>query len=348
MEDFHDRWSRVRDRDSLRRRRSIWCIRFLAHNLGVPPERADRLTVLDLEFKDAELGASAARFSPRTGEAPQSAPLEIYWHAKPKADATHDFWVVGDGAAFVRKNPDYREPEVMDGIPESSGSLEYSWTDYSDVIIALLPRAHGVAAVGPPAQAKVFGDRLALLWHPPRDRDGRVRVEWTLRPVAPSLKDEERGVNRKYRAAYPKAPAAALALGGERAFLETQTTDGSKMMVVFNGPAHIGALGMTAQAHDVVNQTLPGIETEEDWARLVQELSQLRGALRHSSATADQDLIVGVIAGAEHAAQERNASAVADYLSRAGKWAFDTASGIGISLATDVMKAVLRAHGVAI
>jgi len=115
----------------------------MTHNLRVPPERADRLTVLDLEFKDTELVAAASRFSPRTGEAPHSAPLEVYWHAKPGADATRVFWVVGEGAAFVRKNADYREPEVMDGIPEASGSMEYSWTDYSDVIIVLLPRAYG-------------------------------------------------------------------------------------------------------------------------------------------------------------------------------------------------------------
>ena len=77
-------------------------------------------------------------------------------------------------------------------------------------------------------------------------------------PATPSLKDAERDVNRLYRAAYPTAPAAAHALGSERAFLETQKIDGSKMMVVFNAPAHVGALGIGAQAPNIVNSNSSG------------------------------------------------------------------------------------------
>jgi hypothetical protein len=227
----------------------------------------------------------------------------------------------------------------MRGSPERIGPMSYSWTDYSDVVIGLLPPNHGLKTVSPAPQAKVFGDRIAVLWHLMKDSQGRVRLEWTLEVLHKPLEDEERSLNQQYRDRYPDAPPTGLAESGERAFLETAMVGGTKMLVVFNAPTQVGALGIGAHALGVnLTQASLGLENATDWDQLVSQLGALRLAMRKLSQTADQDLAVGAVAGAEQAAKLKDPSSVADYLKRAGRWGLDTATQIGTTVAAEAIK----------
>jgi len=100
-----------------------------------------------------------------------------------------------------------------------------------------------------------------------------------------------------------------------------------------------GAVGPNSHAHDIVfNQSGQQFSDNIDLAKLAQELSVLRGELKKNATTPEQDLAVGAVASAEIEAQKGNGQKVMEYLFQAGKWAFDTATKIGITLAAEALK----------
>lgn len=104
----------------------------------------------------------------------------------------------------------------------------------------------------------------------------------------------------------------------------------------------VGAQGPGAHAHDMTfnqiwNQTSEKINLFE----LVSELSELRRKLKEEATKPEHDISIGAIAAAEKSAKEENGPKTLEYLSKAGKWALDIATKIGVSVATEALKAAV-------
>jgi hypothetical protein len=79
-----------------------------------------------------------------------------------------------------------------------------------------------------------------------------------------------------------------------------------------------------------------------DLQELAKQLSLLRRAMRAQANDPEQDIALGAIANAEAAARDGNRDETFKYLSRAGKWAFDIASEIGVNVVVDAIRTSLR------
>jgi hypothetical protein len=79
-----------------------------------------------------------------------------------------------------------------------------------------------------------------------------------------------------------------------------------------------------------------------DITLLADELTLLREAMKKESSTADQDTAVGAIAAAEIAARAGNTKKMRSHLKSAGKWAFDVATKIGISVAAKALEPYIK------
>lgn len=100
-----------------------------------------------------------------------------------------------------------------------------------------------------------------------------------------------------------------------------------------------GAVGPGAHAHDMTfTQIGDQIEESVDLARLADELSSLRQAMKEQATAAEHDIAISDIAKAEQAAKTRDSSKVAEHLQSAGTWALDIASKIGVPLAIEALK----------
>ena len=77
---------------------------------------------------------------------------------------------------------------------------------------------------------------------------------------------------------------------------------------------------------------------EIDMEQLSTEFSQLREYMAKQSTDAEHSVATGAIANAEMAARQKDSSKVTDYLKSAGKWAFEMATKIGVSSATEAIK----------
>jgi len=227
--------------------------------------------------------------------------------------------------------------------PEMWGTRGYAWSDFSDVIVALLPMGQTATGIVPEPQAKEFGARIALLWHLAKDPSGRVRVEWELEQLIVPLEVEVQRLNREYRKARPQTPPSWMFYNSEVTVLMGDKIGRDKIVV--SGTAGIVG-GQTEVKGDVITQALSGMKTPADWETLAAELSKIRTELRKKAQTTEEDLAVGSLAAAEQAAQKRDERALLQHLASAGKWAFDTAKEIGTTVATGVIKSAMQAHGV--
>ncbi len=94
------------------------------------------------------------------------------------------------------------------------------------------------------------------------------------------------------------------------------------------------AAGQNARAvTNIANQDL-GLDLPE----LAKELEQLRMALRKEATDREHDAAVVAVGDAAEAAKQGNGSEVLDHLKKAGKWALDVATKIGVSIASDALK----------
>jgi len=103
--------------------------------------------------------------------------------------------------------------------------------------------------------------------------------------------------------------------------------------------AQAGAMGPQAHAHDVSFTQISAQQLGQiDMRVLVTELASLRREMRQAATEPEQDIAVGQIAAAEAAAQKGDTSSVVRNLKSAGKWAFDVATKIGVSVAAEAIK----------
>ena len=100
-----------------------------------------------------------------------------------------------------------------------------------------------------------------------------------------------------------------------------------------------GAMGPQAHAHDMsFHQVSVQQLGHLDMRTLAVELATLRHEMRQTAAEPEQDVAIGQIAAAEIAAQKGDTSSVMRHLKSAGKWAFDVATKIGVSVASEAIK----------
>lgn len=80
----------------------------------------------------------------------------------------------------------------------------------------------------------------------------------------------------------------------------------------------------------------------QDLENLASELSQLRAEMKRQSQTVEEDIALGSIAKAEIAAKDGDKSGVVKHLKDAGKWAFDVATKIGVSVAAKAIEQLIK------
>ncbi len=105
-----------------------------------------------------------------------------------------------------------------------------------------------------------------------------------------------------------------------------------------------GAVGPNSHAHDMIlNQTSVEALENADIAQLTEELSKLRKAMKENAIESEPqvDIAIGEIAKAEQAAKEGDREKIYIHLKNAGKWAFDVATKIEITLVADFIKKFL-------
>ena len=101
-----------------------------------------------------------------------------------------------------------------------------------------------------------------------------------------------------------------------------------------------GAVGPNAKAENIQFQQIwQQSSSDLDIAQLVDELKLLRGHLRQSADTPQQDEAVAEVSKAQAAAAEGDGPGVMRHLRQAGKWALDGATAIGTAVAAAAIKA---------
>jgi hypothetical protein len=75
-----------------------------------------------------------------------------------------------------------------------------------------------------------------------------------------------------------------------------------------------------------------------DLRRLANELSRLRAAMKDRGSDPDQDIALGMVAGAERAAKAGDRVGVVANLKTAGGWALGVAKDLALSLATNAIE----------
>ena len=72
-----------------------------------------------------------------------------------------------------------------------------------------------------------------------------------------------------------------------------------------------------------------------DLPKLADDLVKLRAAMQQEATEPEHDVAIGNVSMAEKAAKEGNGPKALEYLKAAGKWALDTATKVGVSVASD-------------
>jgi hypothetical protein len=107
-----------------------------------------------------------------------------------------------------------------------------------------------------------------------------------------------------------------------------------------------GAMGPNATAHHNVFQQVWNQSSDSiDLAKLADELSELRKAMRGCAEEADHDEAIGAIASAEKAARQQDGATVMARLKEAGSWALDVAKDVGKAVAAEAIKAAILPPG---
>jgi hypothetical protein len=103
-----------------------------------------------------------------------------------------------------------------------------------------------------------------------------------------------------------------------------------------------GVVGPHGHAHDMTfNQIWNQSASDIDLPTLAKELSTLRTALKKETKEPQHDSAVGEIASAEIAAMKGDGPGALQHLAKAGKWAFEIATKIGVTVAAAALKVAL-------
>jgi hypothetical protein len=101
----------------------------------------------------------------------------------------------------------------------------------------------------------------------------------------------------------------------------------------------VGAVGPGAHSHDMQFQQIWNqVQGQIDLPVLAQELEELKKHLKGEAETPEQFQIMADVAAAESEAKAGNGSKVIEHLKKAGGWAFETATQIGVRVAAEVIK----------
>jgi small GTP-binding protein len=104
----------------------------------------------------------------------------------------------------------------------------------------------------------------------------------------------------------------------------------------------VGAVGPDAHAeHMIFNQLWNENKDKIDLSALSKELAELRSKLKDEATEPEHEMSIGAIAAAESSAKEGKGPKTFEYLSKAGTWALDKASKIGVPVAIAALKAAL-------
>lgn len=104
----------------------------------------------------------------------------------------------------------------------------------------------------------------------------------------------------------------------------------------------VASQGPYAHAHDITfNQIWSETKDRIELLELAKELAELRLKLKGEATKPEHDVSIGAIASAENSAKEGNGPKVLESLSKAGKWALDIATKIGVPVATEALKAAI-------
>ena len=87
-----------------------------------------------------------------------------------------------------------------------------------------------------------------------------------------------------------------------------------------------------------INQTQTQASSAAELADMAAQLATLRQALKAQATEPEHDVAVGAIAAAESEAKKGNESKAMEYLSKAGTWALDIATKIGVPVVTEALK----------
>lgn len=102
---------------------------------------------------------------------------------------------------------------------------------------------------------------------------------------------------------------------------------------------HGVGIGRNVQMTDTtVTQTRTEGGDRIDMPLLAQELTILLAELNKQKSDPEHQLAIGAIAAAEMEAKKGDESKALRYLSKAGQWALDVATKIGVSVATEALK----------
>jgi len=82
-----------------------------------------------------------------------------------------------------------------------------------------------------------------------------------------------------------------------------------------------------------------------DWKKLAPELEELRGAMKAEGKSAAHDIATGKIAEAKEAADKKDEKGTVSALKSAGKWAFDVAQKIGVTVASKAIEDAIKGGG---
>lgn len=146
--------------------------------------------------------------------------------------------------------------------------------------------------------------------------------------------------SEKQSKAKENAKRALILLGEYNLLSSVETVEGDLFMGdVYNNQGQAGAFGANSTAYDfVMNQAN---DVYIDFERLAQELSTLQKAMKEKASSDEHDIAVGNVAMAKQAAQDKNGKMVLEKLKTAGKWALETATTIGTTVAAEVIKVSL-------
>lgn len=103
--------------------------------------------------------------------------------------------------------------------------------------------------------------------------------------------------------------------------------------------SQVGAAGRNAKSeHNIFKQANYSIPSNLDFGQLSQELATLKNSLKEHAQNSDEFASLQKVAHAEEEAKQKNGNAVVRHLKEGGKWVFDVATRIGVSLVTDLIK----------
>ena len=103
-----------------------------------------------------------------------------------------------------------------------------------------------------------------------------------------------------------------------------------------------GAMGPGARASEMTFQQLSNqLPASLNVETLAKELSALLAAMRSEASQPEHQISIGAVAAAESAAKAGDGPSTLEYLKKAGTWACDVATKIGVNIASSALKGPL-------